>query len=66
MTYLFTKMSLRRKARMAGGFYLIVLVAGIIAQGFIAERLVNSGDAAATAATLAAGAVFRQGPPPRC
>jgi Domain of unknown function (DUF4386) len=47
---------------MAGAFYLIVLVAGIIAQGFIAERIVKSGDAAATAANiLAHGDMYRFG-----
>jgi hypothetical protein len=55
-------MSPRHKARIAGVFYLIVIVAGVIAQGFIAERLVNSSDAAATAANIRAhGALFRFG-----
>jgi hypothetical protein len=55
-------MSPRHKARVAGVFYLIVIVAGVIAQGVIADRLVNSGDAAATAANIHAhGALFRFG-----
>ena len=46
------EMSPVRKARMAGAFFLITMVAGVFAQGFIAERLVVSGDGAATAANI--------------
>ncbi len=36
-------------ARMAGLFFLLTILSGIFAQAFVAERLVVSGDAAATA-----------------
>ncbi len=39
----------RRLARLAGLFFLLTIVGGIIAQGFISERLINFSDAAATA-----------------
>jgi hypothetical protein len=47
-------MSPKRMARVAGLFYLITIVAAIIAQGLIAERLVNSSDASAMAVNILA------------
>ena len=46
------KSSPQLKARLAGGFSLLTLVLAVFAQGFIAERLIVSGDAAATAANI--------------
>ena len=55
-------MSPKRMARVAAVFYLITLVAAIIAQGLIAERLVSSHDAAVTAANIVAHSdLFRFG-----
>lgn len=55
-------MSPKRIARTAGVFYLITIVAAIIAQGLIAQRLVNSTDASVTAANIVAHAdLFRFG-----
>ena len=45
-------MSPRAKARLAGLSYLITILAGVYAQGFFAELLFVSGDAAATAANI--------------
>lgn len=42
----------RLKARITGAFYLLNILAGIFAQGFVSERLINSGDAAATATNI--------------
>ena len=44
----------KRIARATGVFYLITIVAAIIAQGLIAERLINSSDASVTAANIVA------------
>jgi hypothetical protein len=49
-------------ARTAGWLYLIVIAAGFFAQFFVRERLVNYGDASATAHMIMAhGLLFRLG-----
>ena len=48
------EMSPKRLARVTGVFYLLTIVAAVIAQGVIAERLVNSTDATVTARNLVA------------
>ena len=51
----------QRWARTAGGLYLYIIAAGIFAE-FVRSRLVESGDAAATAANIAQhGLLFRLG-----
>lgn len=54
MTERIARSSPQLKARLAGGFFLVTILLGVFAQGFIAERLVVSGDAAATAANILA------------
>jgi len=41
-------------ARLAGVFFLLTILGGIVAQGFISERLINFSDAAATANNIVA------------
>ena len=45
-------MSPRSKARITGAFFLLTMVTGIFAQGFVSERLIVFGDAAATASNI--------------
>lgn len=52
MTDRIAEASPRGKARIAGVFYLVTILAGVFAQGFVSERLVIFGDAAATATNV--------------
>lgn len=55
-------MSPNRTARLTGLFYLLTIVAGIIAQAFIAERLIGSSNASVAAANIIAHPdLFRAG-----
>ncbi|HEY8852765.1 MAG TPA: DUF4386 domain-containing protein [Gemmatimonadaceae bacterium] len=62
ITRAMTEMSPRTKARLAGAFYLLTILTGVFAQGFVSARLVVSGDAAATANNiLSHDGLFRLG-----
>ena len=52
MTNRIAETSPRAKTRMAGVFFALTILTGLFAQGFISERLVVSGDAAATATNI--------------
>ena len=54
MTNPFAETSPSTRARILGAFYLFVIIAGITAQAFIADRLVVSNDATRTAANIIA------------
>ena len=48
------EMSPKAKARLGGALFLATIVGGVVAQGFISDRLVVTGDAAATARNFVA------------
>ena len=52
MTSPITPSSPRFLARMTGLFFLLTILAGIFAQGFVSERLIDFSDAAATATNI--------------
>jgi len=49
MTKPFTKASPTFLARITGVFFLLTILMGVFSQAFVSERLINFGDAAATA-----------------
>ena len=42
----------RLKARITGAFYILTILTGIVAQGFVSGRLVKDGDGASTATNI--------------
>jgi hypothetical protein len=60
MTNRLAATSPRRKARIAGVFYLLTILTGIFAQGFVSGSLVVDGDASATATNMLAHSGFFQ------
>jgi hypothetical protein len=62
ITRAMSEMSPCTKARLAGAFYLLTILTGIFAQGFISARLIVPGDATATANNiLSHDGLFRLG-----
>lgn len=53
-THLVKEMSPKTKARLAGGLFLATIVGGVVAQAVIADNLIVTGDAAATARNILA------------
>src|SRR5882672_5072305 len=54
MTERIARSSPKFKARLAGGFFLLTILLGVFAQGFVSERLIDFSDAAATATNILA------------
>ena len=59
MTNVIADVSPTRKARIAGAFYLATMITGLIAQGFISQRLVT-GDATTTAMNITSHSTLYQ------
>jgi len=56
------EISPRTMSRLTGIFYLAAILGGVFAQGFVAERLINFGNAATTASNILANeTLFRTG-----
>ena len=56
------EISSRTMSRLTGIFYLAAILGGVFAQGFVAERLINFGNAATTASNILANeTLFRSG-----